>query len=464
MRRFVLITLLMLVAGPAMAQANLHDASGTFTGLLDMIRVNANSWSNSLRNAAMYVFWTLALIQLVWTFGMMALRQADFGEMASEMVRFIMTIGFFAALLMFSVQWAEAIVNSFRQAGAHAAGVGVGLKPGDMFALAVELAKTVGDVDTWNPVTAGMVGLAAVVILLCFTFIAAFMALTLVESYVVINASVLFMGFGGSQWTREYAVSMLKYSFAVGAKLFVLTLIVGLILESAKHWQLAYNMQHDEASMWTMVGLALVCAYLCKTIPELIQGLITGVSVGGGSVLGGMAAAGVAGAAAAMATMQSSGLVSSAGAAMGSVTDSIKSSLGLPSGGSSGPSMMNSGGGSGPGPSSRTGGGISSGPSPTPSPASGGASSGNTHKTASGMAQAAASTAFRGGAVLSSLAVPGMEDAVKVAASSPPAPIDTGMETPENIIRPAPQAAASESPIDTMSSLQDALNNKEGKS
>jgi type IV secretion system protein TrbL len=104
-------------------------------------------------------------------------------------------------------------------------------------------------------------------------------------------------GFGGSQWTREYALAPIRYAVAVGAKLFVLTLIVGLIMQVSAEWSAAYT--NDEASLMTLVGLSLVCAYLTKTIPELIGGMISGTSMGGGSAIGGMAAAGAAGAAAA---------------------------------------------------------------------------------------------------------------------------------------------------------------------
>src|SRR5690606_4531581 len=129
-----------------------------------------------------------------------------FGEIVGELVRFILVIGFFYALLIYSVDWATAVVESFRIAGGTASGLGRGLRPGDMFGLAVELAKTIGDVETWNPLTAMMIALAGLIVLLCFAFIAAFMGVTIVESYIVINASVLFLGFGGSQWTREYAL------------------------------------------------------------------------------------------------------------------------------------------------------------------------------------------------------------------------------------------------------------------
>lgn len=318
-QRFTLwVVLLMLasflVSTDAIAATNLHDPSGSFTGLLDLVKNSASQWDGKLKGYAERLFWMLALIQFIWTFMPLVFKQADLGEIVGELLRFIMVIGFFWALLQFASEWAEAVVNSFRQAGASAAGLGdTAIRPGDIFGTAIELANTIGDVETWNPLTAFMVALAGVLVLLCFAFIAAFMGLTIIESYVVINASVLFMGFGASQWTREYAMAIVRYAVSVGAKLFILTLIVGLITDSAKQWQAAYN--HDDASMWTMIGLAFACAYFAKTIPELVAGMISGSSMGGGSSVGGMAAAGAAGAAAAIATIATAGAAAPALAA-----------------------------------------------------------------------------------------------------------------------------------------------------
>ncbi|EJD3148818.1 P-type conjugative transfer protein TrbL [Salmonella enterica] len=317
-QHFILWVVLLALASfcistDAMAAANLHDPSGSFTGLLDLVKSSAANWDGKLKGYAKTLFWLLASIQFVWTFFPLVFRQADFGEIVGELIRFILVIGFFYALLLFSAEWAEAVVDSFRQAGASAAGLGsTGIRPGDIFGTAVELANTVGNVETWNPLTATMIAISALVVLVCFAFIAAFMGLTIIESYVVINASALFMGFGASQWTREYAMAIVRYAVSVGAKLFVLTLIVGLIIDSAKQWAAAYD--SDDASMWTMVGLSLACAYLAKTIPELVAGMISGSSMGGGSSIGGMAAAGAAGAAAAIATIATAGAAAPAAA------------------------------------------------------------------------------------------------------------------------------------------------------
>jgi len=292
---FTFAVFMLLLPETAMAQVDLSDSSGSFTGLLDLIQQKAAQWDTNLRAYATRLFWLLVSIQFIWTFFPLVFKQADLGEIVGELIRFILVTGFFLALLMFSTEWGDAVVNSFREAGGAASGQGKALKPGDIFKTAIDLAYTIGTVETWNPVTALIIALAGILVLLCFAFIAAFMGLTIIESYIVINAAVLFMGFGGSQWTREYALAIVRYAVSVGAKLFILTLLVGLIIDSAKTWQAAYN--NDAASMWTMVGLALACAYFAKTIPELIAGLISGTSAGGGSAIGGMAAAAAAGAA-----------------------------------------------------------------------------------------------------------------------------------------------------------------------
>lgn len=319
MRRTTIFTAvlasLLLPFGNAMAAGlDLAQSNTSMTGLLVLIQNASNDWGPRLHGYAVTVFWSLALIQFIWTFVPLVFKQADFSELIGELIRFLMIIGFFNILLDHSTEWAGAIIDSFRQAGAHAASLPTSeLMPGDMFAMAVEFSRSIlSGISIFNGSLNIVVALAALIVLLSFSFIAAFVFVTLVEAYVVINASVLFMAFGASQWTREYTLAVIRYTVSVGAKLFIVTLIVGLILSVAEKWQAAYT--NDEASLMTLVGLSLMCAYLTKTIPDLIAGMINGSSMGGGSSLGGMAAAGAAGAAAAVATIATAGAAAPAAA------------------------------------------------------------------------------------------------------------------------------------------------------
>ncbi len=494
--RFLVGLALLIGCGSALA-TDLHDASRSYMSLLELVKNTSHQWGPRLHSAALFVFWTLATMQLAWSMAQLLFKSADISALLLELIRWIMVTGFFFAILENFVPWAQAVVDSFRQAGATAAGTGVILHPGNMFGLAVELAHMVAEAGTMNIADGVMIALSALIVLASFIFIAVFMGVTLIESYIAVNAGVIFMGFGGSQWTREFAITLLKYPLSVGVKLFVLHLIVDMVMNSARDWQQAYH--HDQASMWTLVGLALVCAYLAKTIPDMMQALINGVSASGGSSLGGMAAAGMAFGAGAMASLQQSGLLSGIGGGIASVTDSVKSSFGM---GSSGGQSMNqmsggaSGGGYSSGPSStRTGGGGSATPGPAPSqsgasgangnsgssgpsgPVSSGASGNAASSSSSPMSAAAAAhmagdAVVRSAGVLSSMAVPGMEGSESLTlgpAPTPPAaqdfsgaPSQSAPDTPENIIRPAsaPAAAAPAPQMDSMDDIQEILNNK----
>nr|WP_306470145.1 P-type conjugative transfer protein TrbL [Pseudomonas sp. efr-133-TYG-103a] len=316
------------IASNALADTNLAQPDTSVDGLLELILNQSGQWSQGLYGYATTLFWLLATIQLVWTFMPLVMKQADIGEIAGELVRFILVTGFFLAILKYAVEWATAIVDSFRDAGAAASGLERALQPGDVFAMAVEFSRAIlASISFFSPGQALAISLAAFLVLICFAFIAAFMFVTLVESYVIINASVLFFGFGGSQWTREYAIAPIRFAVAVGAKLFVLTLIIGLILQASREWSAAY--QNNEASVMTLAGLALICAYLTKTIPDLVGGMISGSSMGGGSAIGGMATAGAAGAAAAIATVATAGAAAPAAAgALGAASGGASASAG----------------------------------------------------------------------------------------------------------------------------------------
>ncbi|WP_264381688.1 P-type conjugative transfer protein TrbL [Pseudomonas sp. MM227] len=472
------------VSGDAMAATDLSHADTSVQGLLDLVLQQSHQWSGKLYDYAIRLFWLLASIQFVWTFIPLVMKQADFGEIIGELLRFVLVVGFFLAVMKYSVEWSSAIVDSFREAAASASGLGRALEPGDMLAVALDFGRTmVKGISVFSPAKGLLIAVCAILVLACFAFIAAFMFVTLVESYVIINASVLFFGFGGSQWTRDFAIAPMRFTVAIGAKLFVLTLIVGLIVQSAKQWLAAYA--NDEASLMTMVGLALVCCYLTKTIPDLIGGMISGSSMGGGSAIGGMAAAGAAGAAAAIATIATAGAAApaAAGAASaggisgGGLAGAINSSI---AGASSAGAASPVGGATSPGVGTSTGGGAAAKLASSVGAKTGGGaatplatSSNSVQQTSKQTGKAAQSggdndqkatpkggtvssgnamyEAANGGAkalgVIASLTVPGMENAhsASLGAGLPlPAPSDSSSPTSAE---PAGEAAGMESNV-----------------
>ncbi|MFZ0569066.1 MAG: P-type conjugative transfer protein TrbL [Rhodomicrobium sp.] len=280
MRRLSLIVgaaaLLIIAAGPALAAENSQEVDQ----ILQLYQQKALAWQSTLLTFAQTLFWLLATIEIAMTGIRLTLKGADFGEWAAELVNQILFIGFFLALLTNSSTWANAIVQSFQTAASQAvsaSGAQSVNQPSDIFTIGLTLAqKVIGQTSIWSPGSSMGLILLAIVIMVCFGLITALYILTLVESYVVISAGVLFMGFGGSRFTKDFALKILVYAVSVGAKLFVLELLAGLGMQIFN--QLVQNFQTDSTDLLICTGCAIVMLALTKIIPDMIQGLINGTS------------------------------------------------------------------------------------------------------------------------------------------------------------------------------------------
>lgn len=274
----------LVVAVPAHAQsANVLDQ------IVAQFQARSSGWEGTLRGFATGTFGILAGVELVWAAFRLAFRGADVSEWLAEIVNQILFLGFFLALLENSVTWGQAIVSSFRQA-ASAAGGG-GIAPSDVFAAGVKIAAMVlNQMTIWHPEASAGLMVAGIVIEVCFALMAAFMVLALVESYLIISMGVLFMAFGGSRWTKDFAVSTVRYTVSVGAKLFVLQLLVSIGTGLIQSWANSFTDVTD-ASLCILIGCSIVMLALVKVLPDTMQRIVNGSSMASGSALVGAAAA-----------------------------------------------------------------------------------------------------------------------------------------------------------------------------
>ena len=245
----------LLATAPALAQSPL-----VLDQVVSQFQSTAAGWQGTLRSFALNTFYILATIELAWSIARLALGRADFSQWLGEVVRQVMFLGFFLALLQNSVTWSTAIVNSFRQA-AGAAG-NVGIIPSDVFAAGVKLATTVlAQMSLFDPAASAGFMIAGIVILVCFALMAAGIVLALVESYIIISAGVLFMAFGASSWTKDFAVSTIRYAVSVGAKLFIMQLLLSVGTSFIQTWantNAAGRM--DNAALCVLIGVSSCCS------------------------------------------------------------------------------------------------------------------------------------------------------------------------------------------------------------
>ena len=285
------------------------DTNNFFDRLIRLYANGTQGWEATLQRYALSLFWILAGLEFSWSAIKLALKGADLSEFLAELFNRVLYIGFFFTLLTHSAQWSHAIVDSFRQAGATAsAAVGgtTGLAPSNIFDTGMQILQRISSsMSIYDPGDSIILALSAIVILIGFALITALLVIALVESYCVISAGVILMGFGGSHWTNEFAINTIRYAVSVGAKLFMVQLIIGLGQQILNDWSAqAQSGNWDLDDALTIAAASIVFLAITKVIPEMVQGLINGSSLSTGSPITALAAgtAGAIGAAAGMAT------------------------------------------------------------------------------------------------------------------------------------------------------------------
>jgi len=189
------------------------------------------AWFNSLFPIAQGVFWTLVLIELIWSAIWWVVDREDGLGVVTALLRKVLAVGFFYAFLLNGGTWTRAVIRGFSQAGSSASGL-ADLSPTGVFdqglALANKILNAVEGLGILEKVFPSLVAsLTALVVVVSFAIIAAQLLVALVESFIVIGAGVLFIGFSGARWTKFFTERYLSYVASVGVKLFVLYLIMG---------------------------------------------------------------------------------------------------------------------------------------------------------------------------------------------------------------------------------------------
>jgi type IV secretion system protein TrbL len=99
----------------------------------------------------------------------------------------------------------------------------------------------------------------------------------LVESFIVIGAGVLFLGFAGSRWTKFFTERYLSYVASIGVKLFVLYLIMGVGMGIASRWMPVLERGgFSPIPFFYVMGGSLVFVFLTWHIPSVAGSMMAG--------------------------------------------------------------------------------------------------------------------------------------------------------------------------------------------
>ena len=272
-------------------------------------------------------FWLLATIEFAFSLMMVALHDEGLQGIFRELVTRILFIGFFLLLLRNGIAWTDGIIDTMTFLGNRAVpGPDVKLTPDGVMDLALDLfTRSRFDISLRQLGTGFVMLFGVTIAFVALLVIAGNLALVLIEFYIVGYGGIVLLALGGSRWTSDYAVAYLKYSLAIGMKLFVMYLIVGVGHDVLVGAVSDVEIQNSKQA-WTLAAFCFVLALVASRAPDAVMGLLHGVTHGS-SISATQAlrasstavAAPVSGAAASASALRSAGGVAAAGYQAGRV-------------------------------------------------------------------------------------------------------------------------------------------------
>lgn len=126
----------------------------------------------------------------------------------------------------------------------------------------------------------------SMVILVIFALVGVNMLLQLCSAWVLAYAGVIFLGFGGSYWTKDMAVNYFKTVLGVGVQLMTMTLLIGIgtdiVVDSVSKMNSSGVQQLTE--MAALLVTAITLFMLVDKLPALVAGIINGASIGSSGI------------------------------------------------------------------------------------------------------------------------------------------------------------------------------------
>jgi type IV secretion system protein TrbL len=252
--------------------------------IVQFFQQGSQQWEPLITRAANWIFYTLAGIDLVWTFLTSVGQTRSIEDAWHQTWPRMLGLLFWFNMIRLGLPWLTAIPSSFVQLG-HMASTAQATTPSgilsDGFNVADQLFTHAFDAgEGYDLLTSMGVAVAGWLIILAYFVVCAHFMLAEIEMWVSLRSAFLFVGFAGSRWTEPYAERYITLLISTGFRLFMLELFVGFGHQFATQWwtpaaqRAPYNQAGVEAA-WMVAAEAMLFAVICWQAPAKIAGILS---------------------------------------------------------------------------------------------------------------------------------------------------------------------------------------------
>ncbi|MBC3884935.1 P-type conjugative transfer protein TrbL [Undibacterium griseum] len=320
---FLLAFGLLMIASPAFADTTGYDLGS----IMDKYQAAATQFGSNITAVALKLCYTLFAIDLAWTVLGRLLKGSDIVEIGSALIMRVMWVGLVVWVIN-NPSVPLAFVNGFIQLGKTGANTSA-ISPGDVFWQGIDLVNmmmtkfsdnaTVAGVPVpagiaamANPFAAILIGIALIVIVVCYAMLAAQFAVAWVQLWFYLAVYPIVLAFGAMKWTKDIAMKVITTPLVYGVRFMAIYFImaVGTTLAQDFGTEIGNLSLTNLTPIWTILAGSVLLFMLTLKVPTLAADLLGGTAslsagdgVGAGLVAGGAVAAVAGGAYAAGSTL-----------------------------------------------------------------------------------------------------------------------------------------------------------------
>jgi P-type conjugative transfer protein TrbL len=251
------------------------------------------------------LFWALATLSLAWTAIEMALKRAEFGEIFSELAKFILVTGFFYYLATEGSWIALDIIHSFERIAGAGAGWDIENTSNKtsiiahLWKQAQETLYSILSNMRWTPdgwfkfipsmalIVANVIMIiVAVAIFLIYILIAIKVLIINFTLLIQVYAGIFLLGFGGGKWTRDTTIQYFRAIISTASQYLAIILIISAMMEVGTQSGLNdyfTKLIHNDPPLESIVAFGcamllypLILLFVSHIVPSKIAQLFSG--------------------------------------------------------------------------------------------------------------------------------------------------------------------------------------------
>lgn len=240
-------------------------------GILNELKSNISSWLPNVKRVCLYVFYSLAVIDIVWTFGEKALKGFELGDFLAALIKKIIYIGIF--LFLFNTDlWIKTLYTGFQQLATNVTYINI--TPSTILDKAFSIVGAIfKSMSLMSPGDSFLKAIIGVIVLAAFCLMAIDLLIVYLKFYLLNIICYFAFALGGLSHFKQLGLNPVLAAIKIGIELFLISAFMGLCVKLMIN---IVDKKIDFDYLMSILAMALIFCMVTKMIPGMIEAVMNG--------------------------------------------------------------------------------------------------------------------------------------------------------------------------------------------